>query len=121
MANKRNLKKFIQYTCGDVAGECLFAKYNFEGIDPEAMDNIILELADLQSNTIDKVSVYFDKVPKTYDGDRKAYRKERRNYFAKCYSELHKEFIDGIQDIVKKMNALLPKQQKEANKEIAKD
>ena len=33
MANKRNLKKSIAYACADIAGECIFAQQNFEGID----------------------------------------------------------------------------------------
>ena len=37
MANKRNLKKYIKYTCGDIAGECIFAKIYFTEDDLELL------------------------------------------------------------------------------------
>ena len=49
MANKRDLKKMIKYTCSDIAGECIFAKLYFDGIDNEKMDDIIVKSAFLQT------------------------------------------------------------------------
>lgn len=121
MANKRTLKKSIRYTCGDIAGECIFAKYTFEHVDCDAMDNAILNAAELQSSSLSKISVAFDRTFKTFDGDAKAYKKARRDYFKKCFTQLWADFTMGIEEIVKEMNAALPQTQKDANKKALEE
>lgn len=116
MANKRNLKKYIKYTCGDIAGECIFAKIYFAGVDDNKMDEIIVKAAGLQTTTIDKVSVSFDKTPKTFGGNLADYRKAKKQYFKECYKALKQEFVKDIENIVCEMNAALSQEQKEANK-----
>ena len=39
MANKRDLKKMIKYTCSDIAGECIFAKIAGRGSMPAFGDH----------------------------------------------------------------------------------
>lgn len=116
MANKRNLKKYIKYTCGDIAGECIFANLYFEGIDHDKIAEIIVKVATLQTTMVDKVSVTFDKTPKSFGGNNFEYRKARTAYFKACYKALKEEMAATINDIVADMNAALSKEQKEANK-----
>ncbi len=116
MANKRTLKKSIRYTCGDIAGECIFSKYTFEHVDRDAMDCAVVKTAELQSDILSKVSVTFDKTLKSFEGNAKEYKKAHRDYFKKCYAQLWEDFTNGIEEVVKDMNAALPKEQKEANK-----
>lgn len=116
MANKRNLKKFIKYTCGDIAGECIFAKAYFEGIDYDKMDDIIVKAAILQTELIDKVSVSYDKTLKSFDGNAYEYRKARNAYFKGCYNALKAELSEAVANIVKEMNETLSQEQKDANK-----
>lgn len=116
MANKRDLKQMIRFVCGDIAGECIYAKACVEGIDDEKMDEIICKVALLQVKTTDRVSVCFDKNLKSFNNDKKAYNKARNQYYKACYSELKKEFKIALEEIVKEMNALLPQEVREANK-----
>ncbi len=115
MASKRNLKKSLRYVCGDIAGECLFSEYAFEGVDGTKMSQVIINLANLQDESVKKVSVCFDKSARDFE-TKKQFNEARSEYFKKCYSTLKSQFNDGVKDIVKDMNALLPSSQKEANK-----
>lgn len=116
MASKRDLKKYIKYTCADIAGECIFALDFFDGIDCEKMENIIVKAAYLQTEMIDKVSVSFDKTLKTFNGNTYEYNKARKAYFKKCYQSLRKELATSVNTLVEEMNSALSKEQKEANK-----
>lgn len=114
--SKRDLKKQIYYTCGDVAAECLLARYCVEGIDPDAMNKVIFQIADLQSKTIEHCSVSFDHVPSDFD-NMHSYRKALKAFRRKAYTKLLDEFHNELQGIVKEMNALLPQAQKDINKQ----
>lgn len=116
MANKRNLKKYIKYTCGDIAGECIFAKIYFAGVNDDKMDEIIVRAAGLQTTTIDKVSVSFDKTPKSFEGSPAEYRKAKKQYFKECYKALKQDLANEVDNIVAEMNAALSQEQKDANK-----
>lgn len=116
MANKRDLKKFIKYTCGDIAGECIFAKLYFQGADSDKMDEIIVKAAALQTTTIDKVSVSFDKTLKSFAGNALEYRKAKNAYYKECYKTLKTELANTVAEIVSEMNAALSQEQKNANK-----
>ncbi len=117
MANKRDLKKLIKYTCGDIAGECIFAKNYFDEVDCDKMDDIIIKAACLQTTTIDKVSVSFDKTLSSFDGNVAEYRKARNTYYKACYKALRQELADAVNEIVKEMNSALSQKQKANNKE----
>ena len=117
MANKRNLKKSIAYACADIAGECIFAQQNFEGIDLDKMDEIILKVALLQDSAIKKVSVDYDKKPQEFKSNLSEYRKGRKAYFKAVEKAIAKYVREEVEEIVKQMNALLPAAQKDANKQ----
>lgn len=118
-SNKRLLKKEIRMICGALAGECVVAKITIPGIDPEELNQIIYELAGLQENALSRISFDFPQSPKSFENGHE-YRKARKQYFAAAYRKLKGEFNAHIDAIVKKMNAALPAEQKEANKAAAK-
>ncbi len=119
MANKRVLKKQIKYACGDLAGECVLAINFVEGIDVEKMQDVILEIATLQTTTIKRVSFSFDKAVADFDSAH-AYSVAKTKYFKQAYNTLRADFDQKVQEIVKSMNALLPQAQKDANKAALK-
>jgi len=108
MANKRQLKKAIRYACGDMAGECFFAQNSFEGTNPEDWDKIVINIALLQAEAVNRVSVDFDKVPKDF-ANGKEYKKARRTYFKAVEKGLSKYMADESGKIVAEMNALIKK------------
>lgn len=118
-SNKRLLKKEIRMICGSLAGECVLAKLTMPATNPETFNQIIYELAGLQENALSLTNFDFPQSPKAFASARE-YRKARREYFAAAYGKLKSEFNDHIEAIVKKMNAALPAEQKEANKAAAK-
>lgn len=109
--SKRELKKLIQYACGDIAGECIKAEETLEGADFEKWDSIILNVALLQQEAVNRVSVDFDKTPKDF-ANKKEYNKARRAYFKQVEKGINDYMQGEIEKIVKDMNALLPKKTK---------
>lgn len=118
MANKRILKNQIRRVCGDIASQCIFAAELIPGVDADAMGGIICSLAALQEKTVADVNFSFDHKPTDFP-DRAAYRKALNAYNRKAYASLKQKFNTAINDIVGRMNALLPQEQKELNKLIA--
>lgn len=108
MANKRQLKKAITYACGEMAGECFFAQNALQNTNPEEWDKIILDIALLQSEAVNRVSVDFDKVPKDF-ANGKEYKKARRTYFKAVEKALGNYMKEESEKIVQAMNALAKK------------
>lgn len=108
MANKRQLKKAIGYACGEMAGECFFAQDTFENTNPEDWGKIVLDIALLQAEAVNRVSVDFDKVPKDF-ANGKEYKKARRAYFKAVEKGLSNYMKEESEKIVGAMNALVKK------------
>ncbi|MBR5639086.1 MAG: hypothetical protein IKW83_04910 [Muribaculaceae bacterium] len=108
MANKRQLKKAICYACGEMAGECFFAQETFENTNPEDWDKIIIDIALLQAEAVNRVSVDFDKAPKDF-ANGKEYKKARRTYFKAVEKALGNYMKEESEKIVGAMNALIKK------------
>lgn len=115
MANKRILKKQIKYACGDLAAECIIAINFVDGIDVNKMQDVVFEIAELQTNTLKRVSFIYDKIISDYES-KHDYAIARSKYFKQAYTTLRKDFDQKVREIVKSMNTLLPQAQKEANK-----
>lgn len=108
MANKRQLKKEIRYICGEVAAECALAKYLVEDVNKDVLNDSLRDVAALQEETLSRVNVNFDKVPKNFDSI-KAYNIAKNNFMDKAFKSLTDEFNKRVQEIIDKMNSALPK------------
>ena len=115
MANKRQLKKHVRYVCGDLAAEILIASHMLKGFDRKEVTAIVGDIATLQTKTLQNASFAFDKAAHDY-ADHAEYRKARRKYFAAAYKKLLADFNESVLAIVKKMNAAMPQEVKDANK-----
>ncbi len=120
MANKRILKKQIKYICGDIAGECIMACKFIHGIDIAKMEDIVFKIAALQETSLVRVTFGYDKVIADFESAHE-YKVARSKYFAEAYRTLINDFNNSIAEIVKEMNALLPEEQKAANKKALTD
>lgn len=120
MANKRILKKQIRHICGDLAVEAAIAIHMIPDINTGVMNDVIVSVADLQSNTLQKMSFSFDKVAHDFDV-RTDYNKAKSDYNKAAYKKLIKTFNTSVREIVKKMNEALPEAQKLANKAALND
>lgn len=119
MANKRILKKQVLYVCGDIAAECIFAADVVPGIDEQKMGQIVVDLAVLQEQTLQKMNFTFDKAPRDFE-NRADYNKARAAYYHAAFKSLKNTFNKSIDEIVARMNALLPEEQRRLNKESMK-
>ena len=107
MASKRQIKKAIMNACGDIAGECIFAESAFGADKREEWDSIIIDTALLQQEAINRVSNQFGKKVKEF-ANRKEYNKARRAFYKQCEKELSEYFRAEVENIAKRMNALMP-------------
>ncbi len=119
MASKRQLKKFIRRSCGAFAAEILIARHTFNGISSEKVYDILRKLAQLQETTLSKANISYDHTPK--GSDAAEYRKAKRAYYHKAYSKLIEEHMEGLDGILKEMNAALPEDVKAILKEAAQN
>lgn len=106
MANKRDLKKNIKNICGEIAAEAIFACYAYENIDVAKMNDMVIALADLQQDSIVKVSVSYDKNIKSFNGDKKAYQKAKSQYYQSCFKTLISQFNDTLKQVLAEMNTI---------------
>ncbi|MDE7152970.1 MAG: hypothetical protein K2O00_00825 [Muribaculaceae bacterium] len=104
---KRNIKKEIRRTCGEIACEALFAESLINAIDKNAMQQVIITAAHLQDSALRKTSVAFDKTPRDF-ASRKEYNKARRAYYKKVFAAINSEFADTLGQVAKAMNGAMP-------------
>ncbi|MDE6323203.1 MAG: hypothetical protein K2L46_05055 [Paramuribaculum sp.] len=119
MASKRDIKKRIHFVCGELAMNCIFAIDFIDSIDREKMDDIIMEIASLQRNSIKRLSFSFDRNASDFASGAE-YRKSLNEYKKLAIKSLSNEFNQKIAEIVKKMNSLLSAEQREINKQAIK-
>ena len=108
MANKRDLKKAIRYACGDMAGQCIIAESVLQDADIEKWDNVILNIAMLQEEAINRVTVSYDRTRKDFANGRE-YKKARRNYFKQVEKAITEYMKTEAGKVAAEMNALTPK------------
>lgn len=103
MQSKRDLKKQVRYICGDLVGECLL----IGEICPEEklgeLNQLIVDIAVLQEDTVSKANFSFDKsvrdFPSAHD-----FKKAKSAYYREAYATLHKQFNGALSDAVHRMN-----------------
>lgn len=64
MANKRTLKKEINYVAGELLSECLCNKYLIPGTDAEKVDALMGKIIGIQDDFLCRVGANGDKDPK---------------------------------------------------------
>ncbi len=107
MTNKRQLKKYVKYVCGDLAAEIIIARHIFDGYDNKAVEKLVLDIAQLQETTLANISFAFDKAKHDF-ASAAEYRKALTTYRHTAYKKLLDEFHNGVEAIVKEMNAITP-------------
>ena len=67
MANKRTLKKEINYVAGELLSECLCNKYLIPGTDAEKVDALMGKIIGIRDKDPKKVKVYYRKLRADFD------------------------------------------------------
>lgn len=87
MANKRNLKKEINYVAGELLSECLCNKYLIPGTDAEKVDALMGKIIGIQDDFLCRVGANGDKDPKKV----KVYYRKLRADFDKAIDEIFED------------------------------
>lgn len=116
MANKRELKKAIHNTCGELALEIVMARDAFPVVKTDDVRDVVLGAARLQVTALSHVNVSFDRTPSQF-ANRAEYNKARHAFFKAAYAKLDSDFNEGVGEIVKKMNSALPDEARQKIKE----
>lgn len=119
MASKRDLKKQINYVCGETAVTCIITRDCMKVNDPEGLEKLVVDIARLKRNSIAHVNFSFDKQPHDFD-NRAEYRKALHAYRHKAYNSLIQNFNAKLNDILKQLNGHIAPEQLQANKEALK-
>lgn len=107
MANKRRLKKNIHAICSDIATECAVTATYIPGSDEKLLSEAIVKSAALLSESMERMSVSFDRTPKDFE-NKAAYNKARRTYFRKAYKSFTENFEKEVIEILHDLNKSLP-------------
>ena len=107
MASKKQIKKAIMNACSEIAGECIFTESAFGENKRDEWDSIIIDTALLQQEAVNRVNNKVGKKVKEF-ANRKEYNKARRTFFKQCEKELSEYFRAEVDNIAKRMNALMP-------------
>lgn len=103
MGNLRRVKKNIKALCGDIANECIVAGMLYPNADESKLADVVYGAARLQTRSIKKLSVSFDKVPRDF-ANRADYNKARRKYFKEAIASLDSLFFKEAESLVASMN-----------------
>lgn len=108
MANKRELKKYINRAVNDIAFACFITECSVSDADSKQFNKILVELSTLKNQALKAVSFAFDKSAKSFES-KKAYNTAKRHYNTEAYAAFKNEFGTRLQKIVDELNELLPK------------
>lgn len=103
LTNKRDLKKYVNRICADVAQTLLPAAVYAKAITEEKADEILTELSTLQAKALSRISISFDKAPDTF-ADIKAYHAAKKVYYKAAYNKLVSDFEEGVEKLIKPVN-----------------
>ena len=77
---------------------------------------ILGDVAELQCETLSRISFSFDKSRADFENGA-AYRAARRRYNAAAFARLRTDFTEGVNKVLKELNAAIPAEVREANKQ----
>ena len=88
MANKRELKKEINFISNELIAECLFNKLYIKNSDPQKIDELLSRIINCQDDFLRRVN------------------KENHNLVKKYYKSLIQSFDNKIGEILKELGEL---------------
>ncbi len=105
MANKRQAKKAICRSCGEIAGVCLTLQAQNPEANFEKWDELVIDTALLQVSALKQVSPRFGKKVKDYPTARD-YRRARREFHLQHQQQLADYMRTNMAALAKRINEL---------------
>ena len=103
ITNKRQIKKYINRVCEDVAQEVLPTAVYAKAITDEEAENILTELSYIQSKAISRISISFDKTQDTFDKIQ-SFNTAKTAYYRQAYKKLIDDFNNEVKKILSPLN-----------------
>lgn len=105
MATKRQLKKFISRACDETAYACLVTDCATRKDTTDKINELLRDLGQLKAQALCAATFDFDKTKADFE-NAKAYNAAKKSYNKTAYSQLVKEFMTKLNDIVSRLNAI---------------
>ncbi len=103
LTNKRQIKKYINRVCDDVAQEVLPTAVHVKAISEEEADNILTDISVLQVKSLSRLNIAFDKSVEAFDNI-KAFNSAKSAYYRQAYNKLIEDFNNEIQKLISPVN-----------------
>ncbi|MCM1291484.1 MAG: hypothetical protein NC201_04130 [Prevotella sp.] len=114
MANKREIKKYVQALGSSICESMMMAYYNVEGIDKDSVEQAIGKVLGAIGVAKSHSNIFFNKGVKDF-GSEKEYLKEKRNFFRTLFTKVVKDFNTEVEAAMKQFNAAIPDSVKKQN------
>lgn len=101
--NKRQLKKYINRVCDDVAQEVLPTAVMAKAITNEEAENILTDLSRIQSKALSRISIAFDKGADSFESI-KAFQSAKAAYYRQAYNQLVDDFTEEVKKLIAPVN-----------------
>lgn len=108
ITNKRQIKKFINRVCDDIAQEVLPTAVCAKAITNEEAENILTDLSRIQTTALSKLNISFDKAPETFEKIQ-AFNTAKSAYYSQAYSKLIDDFKNEVQNLLSPVNKAISK------------
>lgn len=103
LTNKRQIKKYINRVCEDVAQEVLPTAVYAKAISNEEAENILTDLSYLQTKSLSRLNISFDKSPDSFEKIQ-AYTTAKTAYFRQAYNKLIDDFNNEVKKLISPVN-----------------
>lgn len=103
LTNKRQIKKYINRVCEDVAQEVLPTAVYAKAITNEEAENILTDLSYLQTKSLSRLNISFDKAPDTFNNVQ-AFNTAKRAYYRQAYNKLIDDFNNEVKKLISPVN-----------------
>lgn len=103
ITNKRQIKKYINRVCEDVAQEVLPTAVYAKAITNEEAENILTELSYLQSKSLSRLNISFDKAAETFDKVQ-SFKTAKTAYYRQAYNKLIDDFNNEVKKLLSPLN-----------------
>lgn len=120
MANKREFKKALDFMGGELCENMMLTYVNEEKSDKKKISEAIGKILAATDSARKNANIFFDRGPKGY-ADRKAYSKEKRNFFKTLFDKIVTDYNEAISESLKIFNSALPESVKEEQKQSVKE
>ncbi|MBD5217751.1 MAG: hypothetical protein HDS73_04580 [Bacteroidales bacterium] len=115
MANKREIKKYVNALGASICESMMSAYYNIKGVNKDAIEQAMGKVLGAIGAAKAHANLFFDKKEKDF-ADKKEYLAEKRAFFKALFAKIVNDYNEEIDAAMKQFNAAIPAEIKQQNK-----